>query len=120
MAKLWEALKSGKRFRSPDYPKGTWENPNDFVGDGNILELTAHDLKSNEWEIEEDPKSRRVAWINLNGTLRYATEKEIDGYMLKASGWTRAHWLPDEPESKQCETDIPPEGYEPNWRTSKK
>lgn len=61
MAFLWEALKSGKRFRNAGWPLGDWYD----TSKGEITFTTAG-FNSDLWIIEEDPKPRprRLAWIS--------------------------------------------------------
>lgn len=82
--RLWECLKSGKRFRQ----KGSndqWmiiSNPDDDV-----------------FEIEENPKPRRLAWINRGGEVCFSEKPPINNSNDARfnAGWERAPWL-DEPE----------------------
>ena len=94
---LWEALKSGKRFRRIGWKK--WYLPREMIC------FTTEDFEADDFEIEEDPKPRRLTYICIEPGLDFyemirVTTRPLDTFN---AAWERFPCSLDEPESKTCD-----------------
>ena len=93
--KLWEALKTGKKYKRKD--REFWYDPTILYPEGGFA--------SDDWEVEPDLKRRMLAYIaraNVNGNVTVQAGElrfEFQDVTVNETVWLRAPWL-DEPEEK--------------------
>lgn len=98
--KLWEALKTGKRFRNQFFIEWCiWSTKNRYT-------FEAAHLDDDRWEVEPDPRPRLLAWrckdkaSEMYGVIKLVPEDSVFNAVSDFSGdWHRMPHL-DEPRTK--------------------